>query len=220
MVNKTVIFSIILTNTIFLTAISAGTYSGGDGTSENPFQITTPNDLNSVGDNSGDWDKHFILTEDINMADYTYTTAVIAPDINDSNYSFHGSPFTGTFDGNGCNIINLTLDAGMSSSGYLGLFGYMNNAQVMDLGIIDINISSYHSYNLGGLCGYNNLGSIRFTEKGNCLYAIDLGNEWPTTLGFADYGDSERPKAPYTIPGVKPVKDSEIRMLGSSKDLP
>ncbi|MHC4132932.1 MAG: alpha-L-fucosidase, partial [Planctomycetota bacterium] len=63
-------------------------------------------------------------------------------------------------------------------------------------------------------------GSIRFTEKGNYLYAIELGNEWPTTLGFADYGDSKSPSAPYTIPGVKPIKGSEIQMLGSSKNLP
>ncbi|MHC4790599.1 MAG: alpha-L-fucosidase [Planctomycetota bacterium] len=63
-------------------------------------------------------------------------------------------------------------------------------------------------------------GSLRFTEKGVYLYAIELGNEWPTTVGFADYKDSEPPSAPYTIPGVKPTKGSEIRMLGSSKKLP
>jgi alpha-L-fucosidase len=62
-------------------------------------------------------------------------------------------------------------------------------------------------------------GSIRFTEKGSYLYAIELGNVWPPTVGFADYEDSERPSAPYTIPGVNPVKDSEIRMLGSSMNL-
>ncbi len=40
--------------------------------------------------------------------------------------------------------------------------------------------------------------------KGNFLYAIDL----------------EKPNAPHVIPGVKPVKDSKITMLGSSKNLP
>jgi len=63
-------------------------------------------------------------------------------------------------------------------------------------------------------------GTLRFTEKGTYLYAIELGNEWPPTVGFADYEDSEPPSAPYTIPGVKPIKGSEIRMLGSSKNLP
>ncbi|HIJ71939.1 MAG TPA: hypothetical protein HPP87_11345 [Planctomycetes bacterium] len=63
-------------------------------------------------------------------------------------------------------------------------------------------------------------GSLRYTEKGNHLYAIELGNEWPTTLGFADYGDSDPPNTPYTVPGVRPVKDSEILMLGSNMSLP
>jgi alpha-L-fucosidase len=63
-------------------------------------------------------------------------------------------------------------------------------------------------------------GTLRFTEKGPYLYAIELGNDWPPTVGFADYQDSEPPSAPFTIPGVKPIKGSEIRMLGSSRNLP
>ena len=63
-------------------------------------------------------------------------------------------------------------------------------------------------------------GSIRFTEKGDYLYAIELGNEWPTKLGFADYEDSKPPSVPYIIPGVKPIEDSDILMLGSKKILP
>ncbi len=63
-------------------------------------------------------------------------------------------------------------------------------------------------------------GSIRFLEKDDYLYAIDLGNVWPTKLGFADYTDSQKPTLPYTIPGVKPVADSEIILLGSTEKLP
>ncbi len=46
--------------------------------------------------------------------------------------------------------------------------------------------------------------SVRFTMKGNFLYAIDL----------------EEPSSPEVIPGVKPIKGSEIRMLGSNENLP
>jgi len=63
-------------------------------------------------------------------------------------------------------------------------------------------------------------GTIRFTQKSVFLYAIELGNIWPTKLGFADYRKSKRPKVPYKIPGVKPIQGSVIRMLGSSKSLP
>ncbi|MEL6824185.1 MAG: hypothetical protein AAFP70_20700, partial [Calditrichota bacterium] len=63
-------------------------------------------------------------------------------------------------------------------------------------------------------------GSIRFLEKGIYLYAIELGNEWPTTFGFSDYPESTAPTAPYTIPGVRPITNSEIKMLGSDQALP
>lgn len=63
-------------------------------------------------------------------------------------------------------------------------------------------------------------GTIRFTEKERFLYAIDLGNEWPSSVGFADYQQSQTLTVPFKIPGVKPVTGSKIQMLGSSKALP
>ncbi|MHC4266598.1 MAG: hypothetical protein ACYSUK_11825 [Planctomycetota bacterium] len=44
MAKKTVILSIIFISTLFTTYLSAGTYSGGTGEPNNPFQITNPND--------------------------------------------------------------------------------------------------------------------------------------------------------------------------------
>jgi len=63
-------------------------------------------------------------------------------------------------------------------------------------------------------------GTIRFTEKGDYLYAIELGNFWPTKKGFADYEESTLPSAPLTIPGAKPVAGSAVRLLGFDEDLP
>jgi len=63
-------------------------------------------------------------------------------------------------------------------------------------------------------------GSFRFMEKGDYLYAVDIGNEWPTELGFDEYTDSEIPVAPVVIPGAVPVEGSSVRMLGHDKDLP
>jgi alpha-L-fucosidase len=62
-------------------------------------------------------------------------------------------------------------------------------------------------------------GTIRFTSKGQYLYAIELGNEILEVEEADQYTVSRPPKAPYTIPGVKPVQDSEIRLLGSDETL-
>jgi alpha-L-fucosidase len=62
-------------------------------------------------------------------------------------------------------------------------------------------------------------GSFRFMEKDSWLYAVDLGNVWPTDKGFADYEESTAPVAPLTIPGVAPVAGSAVRLLGHDQDL-
>ena len=62
-------------------------------------------------------------------------------------------------------------------------------------------------------------GTVRFMEKGKYLYAVDLGNVWPTDRGFADYEESLEPTAPIKISNAKPVPGSVIRMLGSDQNL-
>jgi alpha-L-fucosidase len=64
------------------------------------------------------------------------------------------------------------------------------------------------------------VGTIRFTQKGQYLYAIELGNDWVETDGSPDYDVSKPPSAPYVIPGIKPVTDSQIILLGHSEGLP
>jgi len=63
-------------------------------------------------------------------------------------------------------------------------------------------------------------GTIRFTARDNYVYVIELGNEVLEMEDADIYPESIQPKAPFVIPGVKPVKDSEIQMLGSGKILP
>lgn len=63
-------------------------------------------------------------------------------------------------------------------------------------------------------------GTIRFTSKGQYLYAIELGNEILDVEEADQYTVSRQPQAPYTIPGIKPVKDSEIFLLGFAETLP
>ena len=68
-------------------------YSGGTGEPNDPYQIATAADLIALGETPADYDKHFILTADIDLdpnlpGRKVFDKAVIGT-------------FTGVFDGNG-----------------------------------------------------------------------------------------------------------------------
>jgi len=130
-------------------------YSGGTGEPNDPYRIATAADLNDMGNYVEDFNKCFIVVNDINMAGFTYTTALIGPDINDSSGGFQGTAFTGIFDGNDCSISNLSIDTAGADNDFLGLFGRIEEpGQIKNLGIQDVSITGGdNSYLLGGLCG-------------------------------------------------------------------
>ena len=144
-------------------------YSGGTGEPESPYQIATTGDLMLLGESPEDYDKHFIMTADIDLdpnlpGRKVFNRAVIAPDINNVKTYFQGTPFTGSFHGNGHTISHLTIAGG----GYLGLFGLLGfRGQVRNLGVVDINIPGLGDY-VGGLVGSNS-GTITncYIESGN-----------------------------------------------------
>ena len=134
-------------------------YSGGTGTPEDAYQIATAQDLVDLGDNPNDYDKHFILTAEIDLSGYTFNQAIIAPDTEPSSPGFfHGTVFSGSFDGNGHSILNLVI----TGRAYLGLFGQIGSqAKASNLGIVDVNVISIGADhdNIGGLVG-ENFGSV------------------------------------------------------------
>ena len=81
-------------------------YGGGAGTAQNPYLIYTAEDLNEIGlgDNSGDWDKHFALMADIDLSGFAFDEFNLIG-LNTSN------PFSGVFDGRGHIILNFTYDS-------------------------------------------------------------------------------------------------------------
>lgn len=142
---------------------SACKYAGGSGTSKDPYQIATVDDLLLLGDSPEDYDKQFILVADIDMESSqrrqkVFDRAVIAPDINDIEPGFQGTPFTGVFDGGDHVISYLTI----SGESYLGLFGQLGSeAKVINLGLEAVDVYGT-SDSVGGLVGFN-YGSITAT---------------------------------------------------------
>lgn len=136
------------------------TYSGGSGTAEDPYLISTPEDLNAVGAEPNDWGKHFKLMADIDLSAYTGTEFNIIG--NESN------AFRGVFDGNNHTISNFTYDS--SEVNCVGLFGYIHHdGEVKKLGLIDPNVESGTGNYTGALVGLVDHGSIKrcYVENGS-----------------------------------------------------
>ena len=130
----------------------------GSGTQEDPWLIQSLEDFNDFASDANYWDDYTRLETDVNLAGRVYTTAVIAPDVNNVAHWFQGTAFTGVFDGNNHKIINLTISDGGAGNEHLGLFGRIDEGQVSNLGIEGGSISGY--WRIGGLVGDNNYGSV------------------------------------------------------------
>ncbi len=156
-------------------------YSGGKGTLDDPYQIATVDDLLYLSATSTDWDKHFILTANIDLTGNTFDRAVIAPDTDESADDFQGVSFTGSFNGNGLSISNLTID-NSSGGDFLGLFGRIDTAEIWDLQVQNTFIvaTGDSSHYLGALAGYINSSLVRgCSSSGNVV-----GGDWSPS-GFS-----------------------------------
>ena len=89
------------------------TYGGGLGTAESPCLIDTAEHLQMLGENPQHWSRHFRLTADIDMLQFTGDAFSII-----GNYI---QPFTGTFDGNDHIVSNFTYHSEEDSR--IGIFG-------------------------------------------------------------------------------------------------
>ena len=161
----------------FLTLAAPAQYSGGTGEPNDPYQIATAEDLMLLGETPEDYDKHFIVTADIDLdpnlpGRKVFDKAVIALD--------RDNPFTGVFDGNRHTISHLTITGGS----YLGLFGHLHaGAVISSLGLEEVNVNGTGNY-VGGLVGLNH-GSI---TKSYCSGSVSGGDGWVGGLVGVNYG--------------------------------
>jgi M26 IgA1-specific Metallo-endopeptidase N-terminal region len=125
-----------------------------------PTTIYTISDLQAIQNNlSG----NYVLGADIDATGFNFT-----PIGNDAN------PFTGTFDGHGYAISNLTINSDQTS---LGLFGEIGSGgTVRNVSLTAVNLTAkVTDSNVGGLAG-ENLGSIINTEVTGSIKTIGDAN--------------------------------------------
>ena len=158
----------------FLSFPAYAKYSGGTGEPNDPYQIANAEDLMLLGENPEDYDKHFIMIDDIDLDPNLLGRKVFDRAIIGSSLF---APFTGVFDGNGHVISNLNIQH--NGQGILfnapidfGLFGQLQSeAEVKNLGVADVNInisiSDNDYYKVGGIAGRNNGNVIQCYSTGS-----------------------------------------------------
>jgi hypothetical protein len=130
-------------------------YDGGAGTAAEPYRIRTAEQMNQIGLNTEDWNKHFILTADLDMSGITGEQYnIIGYHLSSTVYE----AFTGSFNGNNHVISNFSYTT-QDVKRCVGLFGYASGAQIHHLKLAGVNVSASGWY-ISGLVGYQESGSI------------------------------------------------------------
>ena len=156
--------SVALTLILLATGPSAAwaQFAGGSGDPCDPYLIADPNHLFALAADPCYYDEHFKLIADLDLDPNltgvpSFTTALIAPDVDPATNGFQGISFAGVFDGSGCRIANLTIDTAGAAKDYLGLFGKTEaGAGIIHVALENVTITpGNHSDYIGALCGHN-----------------------------------------------------------------
>ncbi len=149
----------------------------GAGTSGSPYQIATLANLKWITESSTRWASHYIQTAHINaIATANWNCGAGWFPIGTA----FSTSFTGSYNGNGFTISNITVNR--PSSDNIGLFGYTRNASIQKLALVDSKIAGY-SY-VGALIGRMSGGSLTNSySQGNA----SVTSSWSYTGGLVGY---------------------------------
>jgi hypothetical protein len=127
-----------------LCSAARGQYGEGTGAPDAPYLIHTAAEMNAIGSNPNDWDKHFKLEANIDLSAYTGSSFNVIG-------SHWENGFSGVFDGSGHTIFNFTYNS--TDMDYVGLFRFVSG-EIRNLGLIDPNIDAGTGRNVGSLVGW------------------------------------------------------------------
>jgi hypothetical protein len=150
----------------FSNTSAAPIFPGGDGSAGNPYQISNVTELQNM---SANLSAHYVLINDIDASNTSSWNgglgfSPIGNDTNNVTSDFQGTKFTGSFEGNGYKIINLTINR--SGEDYVGLIGYTDTgSQINNVSVINSNITG--DLYVGILAGWSNATMFNIHSQGN-----------------------------------------------------
>ena len=120
----------------------------GDGTARQPFLIHTAQELAEIGEFPGEWDRHYRLTADLDLAGM------------EGLFRLMGSnqiPFTGAFDGDGHSISNFQCPYATYG---VGMFAFTRGAIIRRVTLINPRTEQDWSISVGTLVGQQVEGTV------------------------------------------------------------
>lgn len=128
------------------------TYTGGSGTSVDPYQISNKSDLKYLSEHSTDWNKYYVQTADIYFLDSDF---MIGGDFHNSGYGFLMigniaiDYFSGNYNGGNHLIDNLQIIR--PGQNHVGFFGSTYGATISNIHLTNVSITGAAC--TGGLAG-------------------------------------------------------------------
>jgi urease accessory protein UreF len=138
----------------------ASLFAGGSGTETSPYQVASAQQLQNIAYavqvDPAAQSAFYELTANIDLG------SSVAPVIGSATY-----PFSGTFNGQGYEILNYALTA---QGGYAGLFGYVTGATLENFSLTVSSVSAFGFSDVGSVIGYAsgilNLSSVNVYLSG------------------------------------------------------
>ncbi len=204
-------------------------FGGGSGDSDDPYQIWTGEQLNTIGLYPNRWRKYYMLMDNISLSAYTGSSYNV---IGTSRYINTGDgPFLGFFDGNNKSIsnfnpasegifgycsgtiknLNISSPVINSSGNTTGpLVSYAYFANIHDCSVIGGSIQGDN--NIGGLIGYSSLSYVA-----NCSSSASVSGDTSVggIIGDMSAGEFSNCYATGDVSGT----DSVGGFIGSSADV-
>lgn len=136
---RNLLLTLFICGLLFIPVSVASAFDGGTGTVDDPYLISTPEQLNMV---RGNLSGYYKLVNDIDLISYDNWEPI----------GNSKSKFAGSLDGNNHKITNLKINR--PGTKYQGLFGNTDNtAKISNLGLEDVDVTG-NNY-VGGLVGNN-----------------------------------------------------------------
>ncbi len=138
-----------------------GPFAGGTGTIENPYQVSTAEQLSKIRDYL---DGNFIQIADIDLTDPLWSGEEGWIPIGDET-----EPFTGKYNGGNYEISGLKINR--TDSEYQGLFGFIQESEIDNVNLSNIDVSGKRY--IGGLAGYSRNSMV----SDICVDGVISGND-------------------------------------------